>query len=98
MHKNEILAAEIFAKSGRLLKKLQAQEQQINQLVEENLQLKKWLAEQTNSLNTIKETNKIAKLAVGINLSDLDKAELKQLITAKIKQIDDCIKMLNNLG
>ncbi len=98
MNQNEITAAEIFAKSAKLVKKLQVQEQQINQLVEENFKLKKTLEEQTNSLNTIKETNKIAKLAVGINLSEIEKAELKQLISAKIKQIDDCIKMLNNLG
>jgi small-conductance mechanosensitive channel len=98
MNQNEIIAAEIFAKSARLIKKLQVQDQQINQLVEENFKLKKILEEQTKSLNTIKETNKITKLAVGINLSDLEKAELKQLISAKIKQIDDCLKMLNNLG
>lgn len=64
-------------------------------LFKENNELKKSLEEQKLKIETLKETNKIIKIAEGIHLSAEQKQGLKQQINQKIKLIDECIKLLS---
>jgi hypothetical protein len=57
--------------------------------------LKKTVENQKNSIEHLEDNNKIVKLANEMQLSDLDKKKLKNDLTEKIKQIDECIKMLS---
>ncbi|MFN4083044.1 MAG: hypothetical protein ACK4K9_05375 [Bacteroidia bacterium] len=98
MDENQLLATEITAKAAQLIKQYNELQNKVLILANENKKIKAELDEAIKKIESLKETNKITKIALGMNLSDLDKAELKQLISEKIKQIDRCLNMLNNLG
>lgn len=61
-------------------------------------QLQKDLEECRKSEDIAEERNKISKLAVGIRLSSIDEKEVKQNLQLYIKQIDECLKLLNQMS
>lgn len=95
---NRPVIDEIQLKVNLLIAKLNMLQTDVLRLTLENTELKNKLLINSDSLESAKELNKNVKLADGINLSELDKAELNELINSKIKQIDSCINMLNNIG
>jgi len=98
MFDNRPVIDEIQLKVNLLIAKLNMLQTDVLRLTLENTELKNKLLINSDSLESAKELNKNVKLADGINLSELDKAELNELINSKIKQIDSCINMLNNIG
>lgn len=80
-------------------------------LLEETEQLKKDLANalqaqetlrlalevQTKRAENLEDQNKISKLADGIQLGTQDKTELKNSINRYVREIDECLKLLNQI-
>jgi len=88
MFDNRPVIDEIQLKVNLLIAKLNMLQTDVLRLTLENTELKNKLLINSDSLESAKELNKNVKLADGINLSELDKAELNELINSKIKQID----------
>ncbi len=60
--------------------------------------LKTQLSESRKREEIAQERNKISKLAVGIQLNGKKQVELKQYLNSHINQIDECLKLLNQLS
>lgn len=95
MNNNSLLISEIKLKVIKLLNQNKILVEKHNNLQNEINILKKTVENQKNSIEHLEDNNKIVKLANEMQLSDLDKKKLKNDLTEKIKQIDDCIKMLS---
>jgi hypothetical protein len=65
------------------------------QLERESLKIK--LQEQTKKVEILEDKNKISKLADGIQLGKQDKLEMKQAINQYVREIDECLKLLNQI-
>ncbi len=95
MNNDSLLISEIKLKVIKLLNQNKILVEKHNNLQNEINILKKTVENQKNSIEHLEDNNKIVKLANEMQLSDLDKKKLKNDLTEKIKQIDDCIKMLS---
>lgn len=95
MNQNSLLTTEIKLKVLKILDQNKKLSTSIMELKNENDELKKLTQNQKNSIELLKDNNKIIKLASEMQLSDLEKKQLKIELTEKIKLIDDCIKMLS---
>lgn len=95
MNNNSLLISEIKLKVIKLLNQNKILVEKHNNIQNEINILKKTVENQKNSIEHLEDNNKIVKLANEMQLSDLDKKKLKNDLTEKIKQIDDCIKMLS---
>jgi hypothetical protein len=84
------------------LLKLLALQKQLNAELEtaktEIETLKTQLSESRKREEIAQERNKISKLADGIQLNGMKQAELKQYLNSHIHQIDECLKLLNQLS
>ncbi len=63
----------------------------------EQERLKLALETQTKRVENLEELNKISKLADGIQLGKQNKTELKNSINRYVREIDECLKLLNQL-
>jgi hypothetical protein len=61
----------------------------------EKKELEKKLLEKEQTIENLKEKNKISKIAVGIQLSKQDLKSVKLEIDRQIREIDECIRLLN---
>jgi hypothetical protein len=52
---------------------------------------------QTKRAENLEDQNKISKLADGIQLAKQDKTELKNSINRYVREIDECLKLLNQI-
>ncbi len=52
---------------------------------------------QTKRAENLEDQNKISKLADGIQLGTQDKTELKNSINRYVREIDECLKLLNQI-
>ncbi|MEI7978273.1 MAG: hypothetical protein WCI53_05470 [Bacteroidota bacterium] len=95
MNNDSLLISEIKLKVIKLLNQNKILVEKHNNLQNEINILKKTVENQKNSIEHLEDNNKIVKLANEMQLSDLDKKKLKNDLTEKIKQIDECIKMLS---
>ena len=95
MNNDSLLISEIKLKVIKLLNQNKILVEKHNNLQNEINILKKTVENQKNSIEHLVDNNKIVKLANEMQLSDLDKKKLKNDLTEKIKQIDECIKMLS---
>lgn len=86
---------EIRLKVMNLMDELQKLKGEVNQLKKEKENLKKEIEEKQQSIEILEEKNKIAKLAEGIHLSKLDMKSVKIEINRQIREIDECIRLLN---
>ena len=78
---------------------LQEQQELKNELLlvqTENENLKKTIGDQTKRIEILEDKNKISKLADGIQLGKRDITELKLQINQYIREIDECLKLLNH--
>jgi hypothetical protein len=64
----------------------------------QNQNLQQLLSESRKREEIAQERNKISKLADGIHLEGMDNAELKKYLNGYIRQIDECLKLLNQLS
>lgn len=86
---------EISLKINQLQQKLQQREAEIKKLEEENFTLKNLLSDANEKIAGLEETNKFVKLAEGIHHSKQDLKAVKQEINRQIREIDECIRLLN---
>ena len=61
----------------------------------QKIELEKKLIEKEQTIENLKEKNKISKIAVGIQLSKQDLKSVKLEIDRQIREIDECIRLLN---
>jgi len=95
MHQNSLIISEIKLKVLKLLnqnKKLTISNMELQNEVDE---LRKNLENKKNIIEQLEDNNKIIKLANEMQLSNLEKKQLKSELIDKMKLIDDCIKMLS---
>ena len=95
MNNDSLLISEIKLKVIKPLNQNKILVEKHNNLQNEINILKKTVENQKNSIEHLEDNNKIVKLANEMQLSDLDKKKLKNDLTEKIKQIDECVKMLS---
>jgi hypothetical protein len=79
-----------------LLKQQQNLQNELLLVQAENEKLKKLLADQTKRIEILEDKNKISKLADGIQLGKRDVTDLKLAINQYIRDIDECLKLLNH--
>ncbi len=92
---NDKYLQEIKLKVIYLMEELQLLRNEVNQLKNEKEKLKKEIIEKQQSIEILEEKNKIAKLAEGIHLSKLDMKSVKTEINRQLREIDECIRLLN---
>lgn len=92
---NDKYLQEIKLKVIYLMEELQMLRNEVNQLKNEKEKLKKEIIEKQQSIEILEEKNKIAKLAEGIHLSKLDMKFVKTEINRQLREIDECIRLLN---
>jgi hypothetical protein len=92
---NDKYLQEIKLKVIYLMEELQMLRNEVNQLKIEKEKLKKEIVEKQQSIEILEEKNKIAKLAEGIHLSKLDMKSVKTEINRQLREIDECIRLLN---
>jgi len=68
---------------------------ELETLKSEKFELEKKLLEKEQTIENLKEKNKISKIAVGIQLSKQDLKSVKLDIDRQIREIDECIRLLN---
>lgn len=90
-----LTAEEIKLKVVKLLQTVTLLEKRCEVLQNENLSLKNELETQKNSIKALAETNKMLNIAEILHQRD-EKRELKKLVNAYIKEIDECIRLLSN--
>jgi hypothetical protein len=86
----------IKLKVKALLKQQQNLQNELLLVQAENEKLKKLLADQTKRIEILEDKNKISKLADGIQLGKRDVTDLKLAINQYIRDIDECLKLLNH--
>ncbi|MBC7383435.1 MAG: hypothetical protein H7296_10675 [Bacteroidia bacterium] len=87
----------IRQKVNKLLELYRLAENVAIQLREENFKLKQKLLDQTKRIEIVEERNKISKLADGILLNKQDVNQVKVEINRYIREVDECLKLLNHL-
>lgn len=95
MLQQTILAQEIKLKLMRLLANNEALLKQVQQLEGQNEALKSEVQQQKNTIQTLQTQNKMVKLAEMLPQDAVSKQELRKLIAANIRQLDDCIRLLS---
>jgi hypothetical protein len=87
----------IHLKVKALLMKVNSLENELQEsaLVQQNLV--KRVEELTKTIEILEDKNKISKLADGIHLGKQDITEVKLTINRYVREIDECLKLLNQL-
>ena len=80
-----------------LLLRVDALEKELNQEKKVNENLRFTAAEQTKRIEILEDKNKISKLADGIQLKKQDLTEVKLAINRYVREIDECLKLLNQI-
>lgn len=89
------IAQEIKLKLVRLLASNEALLNRVRALEQDNDALKSEIQQQKNTIQTLQTQNKMVKLAEMLPQDAIEKQELKKMIAANIRQIDDCIRLLS---
>lgn len=80
-----------------LIERFRLLENEAEGLRAENMNLLQKLSDQTKRIEIVEERNKISKLADGILLSKQDVTQVKLEINRYLREIDECLKLLNHL-
>ena len=88
-------ASLIRLKVAALLKRVTDLEKAIKLADLEKAKLEQIILNQTKSIEILEDKNKISKLAEGIHLGKQDITEVKYAINRYIREIDECLKLLN---
>lgn len=95
MNSNSLITSEIKLKILKLLNQNKKLSTSNMELEKEVIELREIIQNKKNKIEQLEDNNKIIKLASEMQLSSLEKKQLKTEIAEKIKLIDDCIKMLS---
>lgn len=86
----------IKLKVQALLQQQEALKRELLLVQTEANNLREIVSEQTKRIEILEDKNKISKLADGIQLGKQDKLEMKQAINQYVREIDECLKLLNH--
>jgi len=87
----------IKLKVKALLGRVDALEKELSLAKKESEKLRLNLMAQTKSIEMLEDKNKISKLADGIQLKKQDVTEVKLAINRYVREIDECLKLLNQI-
>jgi uncharacterized coiled-coil DUF342 family protein len=90
-------ASLIQLKISALVKQVKQLEQELEMAKMERVKLEENLKIQTKTIEILEDKNKISKLADGIHLGKQDVTEMKFVINRYVREIDECLKLLNHL-
>jgi len=88
----------IKLKVQALLQQQEALKRELLLVQTEANNLREIVSEQTKRIEILEDKNKISKLADGIQLNGKKQTELKHYLNSHIHQIDECLKLLNQLS
>jgi hemerythrin superfamily protein len=86
----------IKLKVQALLQQQEALKRELFLVQTEANNLREIVSEQTKRIEILEDKNKISKLADGIQLGKRDVTELKLAINGYLREIDECLKLLNH--
>ena len=86
----------IKLKVQALLQQQEALKRELLLVQTEANNLREIVSEQTKRIEILEDKNKISKLADGIQLGKRDVTDLKLAINQYIRDIDECLKLLNH--
>jgi hypothetical protein len=86
----------IKLKVQALLQQQEALKRELLLVQTEANNLREIVSEQTKRIEILEDKNKISKLADGIQLGKRDVTELKLAINSYLREIDECLKLLNH--
>ena len=86
----------IKLKVQALLQQQEALKRELLLVQTEANNLREIVSEQTKRIEILEDKNKISKLADGIQLGKRDVTELKLDINSYLREIDECLKLLNH--
>jgi hypothetical protein len=86
----------IKLKVQALLQQQEALKRELLLVQTEANNLREIVSEQTKRIEILEDKNKISKLADGIQLGKRDVTELKLAINGYLREIDECLKLLNH--
>ncbi len=90
-------AALIKLKVKSLLMRVDALEKELDLEKKANENLRNDALKQTKRIEILEDKNKISKLADGIQLKKQDLTEVKLAINRYVREIDECLKLLNQI-
>jgi hypothetical protein len=93
--KTDAYFLEIKQRLNALFVQSESLKNEIETLKNDKKELEKKLVEKEQTIENLKEKNKISKIAVGIQLSKQDLKSVKLEIDRQIREIDECIRLLN---
>lgn len=89
------LVLNLYNRVRQLMEKYNALKEQFNLLNSENEKLKRRISEKETSIETIEQQYKSARIASGVVVQDDDREEARMQINRIVREIDDCIALLN---
>jgi len=95
--KSALQAKTIRLKVIKLLAETEQLKKELSNALAEQERLRVALEKQTKRAENLEDQNKISKLADGIQLNSQDKTELKNSINRYVREIDECLKLLNQI-
>lgn len=90
-------ASVIGLKVQKLLNQVKSLEAELENQRQINKKQAETLSDQTKRIEILEDKNKISKLADGIQLGKQDIREVKLAINRYVREIDECLKLLNQL-
>lgn len=95
--KSALQAKTIRLKVIKLLAETEQLKKELSNALAEQERLRIALEKETKRAENLEDQNKISKLADGIQLNSQDKTELKNSINRYVREIDECLKLLNQI-
>lgn len=95
--KSALQAKTIRLKVIKLLAEMEQLKKELSNALAEQERLRVALEKETKRAENLEDQNKISKLADGIQLNSQDKTELKNSINRYVREIDECLKLLNQI-
>lgn len=89
-----VLATNIEFKTKKLVEQCEKNKEEKNQLIEKNEELKQKTESQRKEIQALKEKNKLLQIAKSIKSTE-GKTEIKLKINEMVREIDNCIALLN---
>lgn len=90
------LIDELFVKTNLLLKEKQGLHTEVERQRKQLEELEKVVENQKNTIETLKEQNKLIKLAGTLNATPEADKEMIQVINQYIREIDECIRLIGD--
>jgi len=95
MEDYKLALAALTKRVNQLIAIHQSSEKHVNQLVQERDELTQQLEALTKTNHQLVQENKALKIANSVPTEQEDRVELKKRVNELVKEVDECISMLN---